>query len=100
MASSTEKSAVHQEHAAPEAVAATKSHDDIAPAPAVNDDEHLEDGKHSAQHEEYVRAGLNHEEATFLTSHTKAQEAAIFRKVDFRVVPMLSMLYLISHLDR
>ena len=94
MASATEKSAVHQEHSAPEVVV-SKSHDDIGPAP-TNDPENLEVGKYSAQHEEYVRAGLTHEEADFITGHTAAQEKAIFRKVDYRVVPMLSMLYLIS----
>lgn len=61
---------------------------------------HIEDGEQSVRWEKYIHAGLGDEDARFLISFSKKEERAIYRKVDWRVVPMLSVLYLISHLDR
>jgi hypothetical protein len=49
---------------------------------------------------EYTRSGLTVADAEFMHGHTKEQEDKIFSKVDWRVCPMLAVLYLISHLDR
>lgn len=62
--------------------------------------DHLEDGAGGAKYEQYREAGLSENDAAFLASFTPAQESAIYRKIDLRVVPLLSLLYLISHLDR
>jgi hypothetical protein len=59
------------------------------------DVKHIEDDPTSAKHQEYLHAGLTREDADFLVSVSKSEERAIFRKVDWRVVPMLAMLYLI-----
>ncbi|KAJ5022092.1 major facilitator superfamily domain-containing protein [Bipolaris maydis] len=47
-----------------------------------------------------MRAGLSQEDAEFLYSVDKAEQKKIFHKVDWRLCPMLAVLYLISHLDR
>ncbi|EUC44801.1 hypothetical protein COCMIDRAFT_97338 [Bipolaris oryzae ATCC 44560] len=47
-----------------------------------------------------MRAGLSQEDAEFLYSVDKAEQRKIFHKVDWRLCPMLAILYLISHLDR
>ena len=44
--------------------------------------------------------GLSDEDAEFYNNHSEAQRKKITRKVDIRLVPMLAILYLISHLDR
>ncbi|EXJ70637.1 uncharacterized protein A1O5_06708 [Cladophialophora psammophila CBS 110553] len=62
--------------------------------------EHLEDGEKSSRLAEYLQLGLGEDDALFLASISPAKERSIYRKVDYRVVPMLSFLYLISHLDR
>lgn len=64
------------------------------------DVDHIEDGEKSAKYNKYLEAGLSEEDASFLVSFSAKEERAIFRKVDWRVVPMLATLYLISHLDR
>lgn len=48
----------------------------------------------------YTRSGLTVDDAQFMHGFTPAEEDKIFRKVDWRVCPMLAVLYLISHLDR
>lgn len=62
--------------------------------------DHVEDDGQSARYEAYREVGLLEDDARFLASFTSAQESAIYRKIDLRVVPLLSLLYLISHLDR
>ena len=47
-----------------------------------------------------MKAGLTQEDAEFLHSIDKAEANKIFSKVDWRLCPMLAVLYLISHLDR
>merc|ERR1711974_92193 len=60
---------------------------------------HVEDGI-SEQKRKYLRAGLSSEDADFLLDLTPKQQSAIYHKVDIRLVPMLALLYLISHIDR
>lgn len=64
------------------------------------DFKHIEDGLSSKKYDEALQAGLSQDDARFLADFTSTQERRVFRKVDFRVVPMLALLYLISHLDR
>lgn len=82
----------------PEAVNTLPVHDakdditmTLAKDKSDSDFDHLEEGN-SGKYEEYYNAGLNEEEARFLSSFSPAEEKKIFRKVDFRVVPMLAML--------
>lgn len=92
-------------HAAPVDV---KSHspakDDITTEAAArksdSDIDHLEVGKQSTTFAKWHEAGLTEEEAHFLANVSPEEEKKIIRKIDYRVVPMLAMLYLISHLDR
>lgn len=48
----------------------------------------------------YTRAGLSEEDAEFMHNLSPAEQDKIFHKVDWRLCPMLAVLYLISHLDR
>lgn len=43
---------------------------------------------------------LTDEEISFLQNYDPAKEKKLWNKVDWRIVPILSMLYLIGHLDR
>ncbi|EOA84302.1 uncharacterized protein SETTUDRAFT_155576 [Exserohilum turcica Et28A] len=60
-------------------------------APWANSPYHLHD---------FMKAGLSQDDAEFLYSIDKAEQRRIFHKVDWRLCPMLAVLYLISHLDR
>ncbi|KAJ5150085.1 hypothetical protein N7448_001663 [Penicillium atrosanguineum] len=44
--------------------------------------------------------GLTPDDADFYTNFPKEKRKRVFRKVDVRLVPMLAVLYLISHIDR
>lgn len=74
------------------------------PEPALketgSDLKHIEDAEEGSKFQCYREAGLAEDDARFMSTFTDAEETAIYRKVDFRVVPLLSLLYLISHLDR
>lgn len=68
------------------------------------------DERHSVVYEEklsapehlytLLKAGLNQEDAQFMHDMPKSEQDKIFHKVDWRLCPMLAVLYLISHLDR
>ncbi|KAI8932388.1 hypothetical protein NX059_010575 [Plenodomus lindquistii] len=47
-----------------------------------------------------MKAGLSEDDAQFLHEIPKETQNKIFNKVDWRLCPMLAVLYLISHLDR
>lgn len=47
-----------------------------------------------------IKPGLSAEDSEWLASIPLKEQNRIFRKVDKRLVPMLALLYLISHLDR
>lgn len=47
-----------------------------------------------------LRSGLSSEDAEWLADVSPEQQKKIYRKVDYRLVPMLALLYLIAHLDR
>ena len=57
--------------------------------------------KLTAQHSEMlVNGGLTEDDRTFLANFTESQKKTALRKVDWRLVPMLLVLYLISFIDR
>ena len=79
---------------------ADKDVNDLVMKEAKVDYKHIEDGAASNKYDEALQAGLSPDDARFLADFTPPQERRVFRKVDLRVVPMLALLYLISHLDR
>lgn len=68
----------------------------------IKDVEELDDIEEgfSETKKQYMQRGLTAEEADFLLSLSEKEKSQIYRKVDYRLVPMLALLYLISHLDR
>jgi hypothetical protein len=44
--------------------------------------------------------GLHPDDAEFYTNYPEEKRKTVIRKVDVRLVPMLAILYLISHIDR
>jgi hypothetical protein len=78
----------------------------MSPRPQQNDlvhhsDHDVELDKNSIVQLEQVHNGsLTQEEASFLASFTDEQKKVVLRKVDWRLVPMLLVLYLISFIDR
>ncbi|KAG9201204.1 hypothetical protein G6514_005933 [Epicoccum nigrum] len=68
------------------------------------------DERHSIVYEEkvsvnehlhsFLKAGLSLEDAQFMHDLPHSEQDKIFHKVDWRLCPMLAILYLISHLDR
>ncbi|KAL4866026.1 hypothetical protein BDV12DRAFT_199576 [Aspergillus spectabilis] len=50
--------------------------------------------------EHFLQAGLSHDDAAFLHEFPPAAHKKAFRKVDWRLMPMLMALYLIANLDR
>lgn len=52
------------------------------------------------QLEQVHNGNLTPEEASFLASFSDEQKRVVLRKVDWRLVPMLLVLYLISFIDR
>jgi hypothetical protein len=59
-------------------------------APAV-DSLHLED---------FLASGLSQDDAVFLRDFPRAEHKKVFRKIDWRLMPMLMSLYLIANIDR
>jgi hypothetical protein len=78
----------------------------MAPRPPPNDTSHNSDhdvelDKTTVVQLEQVHNGsLTSEEASFLASFSDEQKKVVLRKVDWRLVPMLLVLYLISFIDR
>jgi len=68
-------------------------------SPTRDDEVYLE--KDKVVHTEQVHNGnMTAEEAAFLANFTEDARKAVVRKVDWRLVPMLLILYLISFIDR
>lgn len=60
-----------------------------------------DDDKEKAVYIEQVYNGnMTSEEVAFLANFSEDQRKAVVRKVDWRLVPMLLVLYLISFIDR
>ena len=74
-----------------------RPHADVSP----NRDGEIDLEKEKVIHTEQVHNGnMTAEEAAFLADFTEDQRKAVVRKVDWRLVPMLLVLYLISFIDR
>ncbi|KAJ5630468.1 uncharacterized protein N7484_010568 [Penicillium longicatenatum] len=73
--------------------------DDIADEKQQHTD-HVEDTSNVTTVDGIRVLGLSPDDATFLDNFSQDQRKAVLRKVDYRLVPMLSVLYLVSHLDR
>jgi hypothetical protein len=67
---------------------AESRHDDGEKAPAV----HVIDN--------FRVLGLTDDDADFYNNFSPERRKRVMRKVDMRLVPMLAVLYLVSHLDR
>jgi hypothetical protein len=52
------------------------------------------------QIENFQVLGLHPEDADFYTNYSEEKRKAVIHKVDVRLVPMLAVLYLVSHIDR
>lgn len=52
------------------------------------------------QIENFQVLGLHPEDADFYTNYSEEKRKRVIHKVDIRLVPMLAVLYLISHIDR
>lgn len=65
---------------------------------------HGDDGaskQHSVEHiDGFNVLGLNQEDADFYRNFSKKERDIARHKVDIRLVPLLALLYLMSHLDR
>lgn len=48
----------------------------------------------------YANIGISNEDAEFFENYPPEQRKEIVRKVDIRLVPVLALLYLASHIDR
>lgn len=48
----------------------------------------------------YARIGLTDEDADFYTNYPEDARKKLFKKIDFRLVPVLAVLYLFAHIDR
>ena len=48
----------------------------------------------------YANIGLSDEDTDFFENFPPEKRKAMIRKVDLRLVPVLALLYLISHIDR
>lgn len=69
---------------------------------AEHDEASLSDVKPTPEsgHLEYLQDGLSQDDAAFLHEFPQTAHKKAFRKVDFRLMPMLMALYLIANLDR
>ncbi|KAL0944958.1 major facilitator superfamily transporter [Colletotrichum truncatum] len=66
-----------------------------------SDIEQVAQEKNSVSHDEFKRnSGMNPEDAEFLANFPDDKKKKAVRKVDFRLVPMLVLLYLMAYLDK
>lgn len=56
--------------------------------------------KDPAVHNEYSRGGLSQGEIDFVSNFPEERKKKILSKVDWRLVPMLVLLYLVAYLDK
>ncbi|THV74602.1 MFS general substrate transporter [Aureobasidium pullulans] len=61
---------------------------------------HIESAPVVTEIESFRVLGLDPDDAEFFTNYSEADRKKTFRKVDLRLVPMLSVLYLMAHIDR
>lgn len=76
------------------------SKDDVEIADRPSHIEALPKAAHVTEIGNFRVVGLTPEDADFFSSYSEEKRKKVFRKVDIRLVPMLALLYLISHIDR
>ncbi|KAL3488810.1 major facilitator superfamily domain-containing protein [Aspergillus germanicus] len=64
------------------------------------DPDHVEKVPRAVAIDNFQVLGLRPEDAEFYTNYPPEARKKLLRKVDIRLIPMLAVLYLISHLDR
>lgn len=65
------------------------------------EEKQLDDVKAEAIHQEYQRVhGMSADDAEFLANFSPAAKRKVMSKVDWRMMPILTCMYLISFLDR
>ncbi|KAL1994478.1 hypothetical protein VTN49DRAFT_1948 [Thermomyces lanuginosus] len=62
--------------------------------------EHVEVSPKIVEIDTFRVVGISDEDAEFYKEYPEEKRKRIFRKVDVRLIPMLSLLYLICHIDR
>ncbi|CAI7602670.1 unnamed protein product [Penicillium pancosmium] len=74
--------------------------DDVEIADRPSHIEALPKAAHVTEIGNFRVVGLTPGDADFFSSYSEEKRKKVFRKVDMRLVPMLAVLYLISHIDR
>ncbi|KAJ5153409.1 uncharacterized protein N7482_009887 [Penicillium canariense] len=74
--------------------------DDVEIADQPSHVESVPKGSHVAEIGTFRVVGLTPDDEAFYTSFSEESRKKVFRKVDIRLIPMLAVLYLISHIDR
>ncbi|RJE20241.1 MFS transporter [Aspergillus sclerotialis] len=68
---------------------------------ASRDPEALSVKKQTAEHFEYQNEhALSHDDEVFLAEFPEEAKTRVLRKVDWRLMPMLLLLYLIAYIDK
>lgn len=72
-----------------------------APATRIDDEKDL-GVEEFEQHQgnKYTRLGISDEDASFYDNFSEEKRKRLFWKVDLRLVPFLTLLYLAAHIDR
>lgn len=66
-----------------------------------SDDKDMEkEERLGVSYEQYANRGISNEDATFFTDFSPEKHKKLLRKIDFRLVPVLALLYLAAHIDR
>ncbi|KAI8259797.1 Major facilitator superfamily transporter [Colletotrichum sp. SAR11_239] len=66
-----------------------------------NDIEHAAQEKNSVAHDEFQQnSGMSADDAEFLANFPEERKKKAVRKVDYRLIPMLVLLYLMAYLDK
>ncbi|KAB8279147.1 major facilitator superfamily domain-containing protein [Aspergillus minisclerotigenes] len=64
------------------------------------DEENLSSEKEAVMHLEHQPRGLSSDDEEFLANFSDEAKARVLRKVDWRLIPMLVLLYLIAYIDK
>lgn len=81
----------------------SSSNTSIDKVDVIMDEDRLDDGeKATAVHviDNFRVLGLTDDDAAFYNNFGQERRKRVVQKVDRRLVPMLALLYLVSHLDR
>lgn len=71
-----------------------------SPATPDHDEKDLSVEECEHQGNKYARLGISDEDASFYDNFSEEKRKRLFWKVDLRLVPFLTLLYLAAHIDR